>query len=102
MLSLLHLKGVGLNDDGVPIGHVEDKKRACKNKLFRHLVDFARRSMVQQVACIVTPVVKDAVQHEANGIVSDDGDLACPGKKPEEIIHHFLVSTLPGDDLHGE
>ena len=100
MGAFLHLQGVGLDDDRVAVGHIQNKKRPGENKFFGHFVNLAGCGAVQKVGRVIAPVVEYAVQHKTDGIVGDYRRFAGFGKKPEQIIQHLPAAAFPGDDLH--
>ena len=61
MGPFFHLEGISFNDNRIPVCHVQHKERACKYELPGHPVDLPRRSIVQEIGCIIAPVIKDPV-----------------------------------------
>ena len=83
MSTFFHLKGVCFNNDGIAVGHIQNKKRPSKYEFFGYLVNLAGGGLLQKIGRFIAPVVKDTIQDKADRIVGDYGCFAGFGKKPE-------------------
>ena len=71
------------------------------NEFVADAVNLGGCGLVQEQSRLVTPVVEDTVEHEAQGIGGDQRHLARGAKQTAQVEHHAGIGLLPLDDLHG-